>query len=64
VNSPGQPPWSGPILNKAITILAAALAIYLGASLIRAVLPVLIGVAAVLVIGYVVWLVQRNRDGW
>ena len=64
MNSPSQPPWSGPILNKALTILAAALAIYIAASLIRAVLPVLIGFAVVLILGYGLWFVHRNRDGW
>jgi hypothetical protein len=64
VNSPSQPPWSGPILNKALTILAAAFAIYIAASLIRSVLPVLIGFGVVLVVGYVLWLVHRNRSGW
>jgi hypothetical protein len=64
VNSPGQPPWSGPILNKALTILAVALAIYIAASLIRAVVPLLISVAVELVVGYGLWLVHRNRGGW
>ena len=54
--------WFDGLLGIAMTLLATALALYVAARLIIAVLPVLIGVAIVGLIGWAIWSLHRFRQ--
>ena len=64
MNGSNGPQWRNTIWHTALAVLAASVAIYLAAELIRDVLPVLIGVGVVLMIGYALWHMNRQRHGW
>jgi len=53
--------WLDRLSGLVLTILIVALMLYVAAQLILAVLPVLIGVAVVVLIGAVIWLISGFR---
>lgn len=57
--------WLDKAMSLAITMLAIAVMLYLAAQLIAAVLPILIGIAIVILVGFIGWtLVQYWRSRW
>ncbi len=54
--------WPGRALGLSVTVLAIALALYLAARLIEAVLSVLVGAAVVVLVGYAGWTIHRFRQ--
>ncbi len=60
MNSPER--WSDRLFSVAVTLLVAAVALYIAAKLIIAVLPVLIGAGIVGAIGWAVWSLHRFRQ--
>jgi len=64
MNGSGPPQWRSTVWNAALTLLASAVALYVAATLIKDVMPVLIGGAIMLIVGYGLWRVHRHRDGW
>lgn len=54
--------WPDRALGMSVTVLAIAVALYIAARLIEAVLPVLVGVAVVGLVGYAAWAVYRFRQ--
>jgi hypothetical protein len=54
--------WIDGLVSIALMLLATALALYIAASLIIAVLPVLVGVAIAGLIGWAIWSLHRFRQ--
>jgi xanthine/uracil permease len=53
--------WLDRLLSVALTVLVIAVLLYIAARLVLAVLPVLIGMAVVVFIGFVFWLIYGFR---
>jgi len=60
----GQPGWRSSLTNAAMTILGAAIALYVAVHLIEAIAPVLITLAVLVALGYAVWFFHGRRNGW
>lgn len=57
--------WFDRLLRLALTILAIALALYVAARLVVSVLPVLVGMAVVVLIGFAAaWFWHFRRSRW
>lgn len=57
--------WPDKALSLAVTVLVIALALHIAAWLIMSVLPVLIGIAVVVLLGFAGWSVyQFRRSRW
>jgi len=64
VNGPNPSPWRSRWWSMSIAVLGSAIAIYLAAELIRAVLPVLIIIGSLLIGTYLIRLLHHRHDGW
>ena len=53
--------WRTTLVNTAVSILAAAIAVHVAAELVRSVAPELIGVAAAVAVCYVLVAINRYR---
>jgi hypothetical protein len=57
--------WFDGLLRAALKLLAVAMALYVAASLVLAVLPVLVGAGVAVVVGFVGWVIYQNvRSKW
>lgn len=57
--------WPDKAMSLALTVLAIAIALYIAARLIVAVLPVLIGIGVVALLGFAGWSIyQFRRSRW
>ncbi|MGH9089837.1 MAG: hypothetical protein ACRDZR_00410 [Acidimicrobiales bacterium] len=65
MNPPTPAGWRSWLSGAAVTVLSAAVALYVAVRLVEAVWPVLVAATALVVGGYVTWVVHRHRDsGW
>jgi multisubunit Na+/H+ antiporter MnhF subunit len=65
MNVPPPSQWPGKTLGAAVTVLLAAIALYVSARLVLDVAPVLIIIGTIAVVLYVVRTVhQHHRGGW
>jgi hypothetical protein len=61
----GQPGnWRSAFTSAAITLLGAAIALYVAVHLIEAVAPVLITLVVLAAAGYATWFFHGRRSGW
>jgi len=56
--------WRSALTSGAMTLLGAAIALYVAVRLIEAVAPVLITLGALAALAYAVWFFHRRRSGW